>query len=71
MTSRTHIPVGSSDPDRHEVDAGQNGTSPSAIRPPRLDRVVFGVAAVVVVAIIVWGLVVPDNLESVSSSTLN
>ncbi|OZC57980.1 choline transporter [Rhodococcus sp. 06-470-2] len=71
MTSRTHIPVGSSDPDRHEVDAGQNGTSTSAIRPPRLDRVVFGVAAVVVVAIIVWGLVVPDNLESVSSSTLN
>ncbi|RDI35690.1 choline/carnitine/betaine transport [Rhodococcus sp. AG1013] len=34
------------------------------------DRVVFGVAASAVAAIVVWGLVAPDNLESVTGAML-
>lgn len=35
------------------------------------DRVVFGVAAGAVAAIVVWGLVAPDNLDSVTADMLD
>lgn len=35
------------------------------------DRVVFGVAASAVAAIVVWGLAAPDNLESVTGNMLD
>src|SRR5690349_21464733 len=35
------------------------------------DRVVFGVAATAVAAIVVWGLAAPDNLESVTGNMLD
>ncbi|HET8993265.1 MAG TPA: BCCT family transporter, partial [Rhodococcus sp. (in: high G+C Gram-positive bacteria)] len=41
--------------------------------PPRIrtDRVVFGISAALVVAIVVWGLAAPDNFSSVTGSVLD
>ncbi|MFB6820809.1 BCCT family transporter [Streptomyces virginiae] len=53
------------------------GSSPSgkgaplpADRPPRTDKVVFGVTAGLTLAFVLWGAVATDSLESVSSSLL-
>ncbi|WP_445521009.1 BCCT family transporter [Streptomyces sp. NEAU-174] len=40
-------------------------------RPPRTDRVVFGVSAALTLAFVVWGSVATDTLESVSNSMLS
>ena len=39
--------------------------------PARIDRTVFGVAAAVVVTILIWGLAGPDSLTAVTSSILD
>lgn len=41
--------------------------------PPRIrtDRVVFGISAALVVAIVVWGLAAPDSFNSVTGSVLD
>lgn len=38
---------------------------------PHLDKIVFGIAAVVAVAFVVWGFVSPDGLGNVASTMLN
>ncbi|MFI9452284.1 BCCT family transporter [Amycolatopsis sp. NPDC052450] len=40
-------------------------------RPAETDRTVFGVAAALALAIIVWGVLAPENLASVASTLLN
>ncbi|MGW0020866.1 BCCT family transporter [Rhodococcus sp. NPDC003382] len=47
--------------------------SPAADRDrrPSTDRVVFGVAAALVVAIVVWGLTAPENLNTVTGRVLD
>ncbi|NEE08496.1 BCCT family transporter, partial [Streptomyces sp. SID7499] len=43
---------------------------PVSARTPTTDRVVFGVAAVLTLAFVVWGATATDSLESVSSDLL-
>ncbi|WP_020669000.1 BCCT family transporter [Amycolatopsis nigrescens] len=43
----------------------------AADRPAKTDRTVFGVAAVVALAIIAWGILSPSSLSSVSKTVLN
>ncbi|WP_420750881.1 BCCT family transporter [Rhodococcus sp. O3] len=54
--------------------AGPPGpASPAADRDrrPSTDRIVFGVAAALVVAIVVWGLIAPENLNTVTGRVLD
>ncbi|MFJ7524813.1 BCCT family transporter [Streptomyces griseus] len=44
---------------------------PVSARTPTTDRVVFGVAAVLTLAFVVWGATATDSLESVSSDLLD
>ncbi|NLV78925.1 MAG: BCCT family transporter [Rhodococcus sp.] len=46
-------------------------TEVAASRPARTDRVVFAVAAAMVVAIVVWGLAAADNFTSVTGAVLD
>jgi choline/carnitine/betaine transport len=50
-------------------EAGATATAAEGRRP--LDRVVFGVAAVLVVAFLVWGTTSTDSLSAVATSVLN
>jgi choline/carnitine/betaine transport len=53
-------------------DAALPGTPPPAAeRSYPIDRVVFGVAAVLVVAFLAWGAVSTDSLSAVATSVLN
>ncbi len=59
--------------DRSEQDSGANEERPETGFTRvgvRTDYVVFSVAAAAVLAIVVWGLVAPDNLNSVTGSVL-
>ncbi|MCD2153344.1 BCCT family transporter [Rhodococcus sp. IEGM 1406] len=59
--------------DRSEQDSGANEERPETGFTRvgvRTDYVVFSVAAAAVLAIVVWGLVAPDNLDSVTGSVL-
>ncbi|MCX6462614.1 MAG: BCCT family transporter [Pseudonocardiales bacterium] len=67
MTVQETPPTGEGAPGRPVTDA------PAAVADQRrpLDRVVFGVAAVLVVAFLVWGVASTDSLSAVASSVLN
>ncbi|MES5820592.1 BCCT family transporter [Streptomyces sp. RG80] len=54
----------------HPVDAEPPG-GPTASARPRTDRVVFGVAAALTLAFVVWGATATDTLESVSGRLLD
>jgi choline/carnitine/betaine transport len=54
----------------HPVEADLPG-SPEASARPRTDLVVFGVAAVLTLAFVVWGATATDTLESVSGKLLD
>ncbi|MEU9174816.1 BCCT family transporter [Streptomyces sp. NPDC048420] len=54
----------------HPVDADLPG-SPAVSAGPRTDLVVFGVAAALTLAFVVWGATATDSLESVSGKLLD
>ncbi|MFF6780494.1 BCCT family transporter [Streptomyces sp. NPDC012510] len=54
----------------HPVEADLPG-SPATTAGPRTDRVVFGVAAVITLAFVVWGASATDSLKSVSGTLLD
>ena len=56
-----------SDFDTRSHDSPQ---SPAEASAPRVDRIVFGVTAGIVAAILVWGLVSPDTLDRTTTSIL-
>ncbi|RZQ62161.1 BCCT family transporter [Amycolatopsis suaedae] len=43
----------------------------AADRPAETDKIVFGVAAVLAIAIILWGVFLPENLAAVAKTVLN
>lgn len=70
----------SSSQDSGHEDPGDNGTGsvtpdapgPSLRRPgPHTDRIVFGVAAAITAAILLWGLIGPDSLGRVTTDVLD
>ncbi|MEE2031579.1 BCCT family transporter [Rhodococcus chondri] len=65
------VPVDRTGSDRGPDLAGSNGAPGVDPRPPRTDFVVFGVAAALVVAIVVWGLAARDNFTTVTGNVLN
>ncbi|MGV9747838.1 BCCT family transporter [Rhodococcus zopfii] len=77
-TPRTPTPpdAGPSPPGLGPKEVGTPGggrAEPAAGRDrrPSTDRVVFGVAAALVVGIVVWGLTAPDNLNTVTGRVLD
>ena len=53
------------------VPPGEDPEVPLCQRPPVIDKVVFGITAVLVLAILVWGLVWPTPFGSTMTSILN
>ena len=56
-------------PPSEERDSASQPEAPDAA--PRTDRVVFGVAAALVAAIVVWGLSAPENFGTVTGNVLD
>lgn len=62
-------------PGSEEIDevsgARASEVAASAARPPQTDKVVFGVAAALVAAIVVWGLAATENFGTVTGNILD
>lgn len=61
-------------PGSEEIDesrARASEVAASAAHPPQTDKVVFGVAAALVAAIVVWGLAATDNFGTVTGNILD
>ncbi|GGG17059.1 choline transporter [Rhodococcoides trifolii] len=73
MTSRIDSSAGPAGADRDDADVASASIAPISkpAAKPRTDRIVFGVAAVVVAGILVWGLAGSGSLETVTTSTLD
>lgn len=70
MAANTDLSDQDSDPTERAEAAGTGGVG-SAGGAVRTDFVVFGVTAVIVATILIWGIVGPDSLDRVTSSTLD
>lgn len=60
MVEKTEVP-----------ERDRSGATGGALHGPRTDRVVFGTAAAAAVAILIWGLLGPDSLNSATGTVLD
>ncbi|EHK88979.1 choline/carnitine/betaine transport [Saccharomonospora azurea SZMC 14600] len=66
----SNVPEGTGPGDATEP-AADSTVAVAADRPARTDRTVFGVAAVVALAIVAWGIASPSSLATVADTALN